>query len=272
MDGSLLRRAAAAAACVLCAALGAFAQESAPSADEIVRRVNARNDGAAVSRTLLMRLIDRGGAERTRELRSFRKDFPDSRRSVLFFTSPKSVKDTAFLTWDYAEPGHEDDLWLYLPALRRSRRIATSDRGASFVGTDFSYEDLKKETRIDVADYRFATGGAGRADGQPCWVLEATPVDERTARQLGYGRVRACVDASIWLAREIEYWDPGGRPLKTVRLLDVRQVDGIWTAHRVEAHNHETGHATVFEFSDVDYHTPVSDDLFTERALRDGLR
>lgn len=269
MDRSVLMRIAA-VALLLAATPGAGAPETPPDAGEIVRRVNARDDGARVSRTLRMRLVAAGGSERTREVRSFRKDFPDGRRSVLFFTSPRSVKDTAFLTFDYADPEREDDLWLYLPALRRSRRVATSDRGASFLGTDLSYEDMKKETRIEESDYRFATDGAGEADGHRCWILVARPVDDDTARELGYGQVRSCIDAELWLARRTEYRDPAGRPLKTTLLRDVRQVGGVWMPHRVEVTNHRTGHSTVFEFSEVDTTTPLDDDLFSEAALRRG--
>lgn len=241
-----------------------------PSGDEIARRINARDEGERVRRRLTMELIDAGGHVRTRETVSFRRFFGDEKRSALFYEAPKNVKDTAFLTWDYAEPGREDDQWLYLPALRKTRRIAGADRGGWFLGTDFSYEDMKKETRVSLEDYTRRTVGRDQVDGKPCLVVESIPVSDEVARELGYGKVLACVDPEIWMVRRSEFWDERGRRLKTTSVRDVRRVDGIWTPHVIEARNHQTGHRTVFTFSEVDYEAPVPEDLFTERSLRTG--
>ncbi len=242
-----------------------------PTGDAVVARVNARDDGARVTRTLTMTLTDKRGNVRTRETRSFRKDFPGERRSVLVYTAPKNVKDTALLTYDYPEAGRDDDQWLYLPALRKSRRIAGADRGGAFLGTDFSYEDLKKETKLGAEDYVHTALSREPVDGHPCVVVEHVPVSEDVARELGYGRVRTWVDEELWLVRRSEYWDERGKKLKTVLVSDVREVDGVWTPHRLEARNHQTGHATTLDFSKIDYTTPVPDERFTERALRRGL-
>ena len=107
-------------------------------------------------------------------------------------------------------------------------------------------------------------------DGRKVYVLEAIPIDDETAKELGYGKVISWIDAEIWMARKSTFWDPRGTLLKTVVFEDIRQVQGIWTQHRIEVENHKTGHRTVFEFSDVDYESAVDDDLFTERALRRG--
>ena len=79
------------------------------------------------------------------------------------------------------------------------------------------------------------------------------------------------VDAESWIVRKAKFWDLRGNPLKTSFIRDIRQVQGIWTAHRLEAQNHKTGHRTVFTFSNVDYGSCIHHDLFTKRALRRGL-
>jgi hypothetical protein len=241
-----------------------------PSGDEVVRRINAREDGRVVSRTMVMELTDKGGAARTRVTRSFRRDFGGERRSVLFFEEPANVRGTAFLAHDHPEPGRDDDHWLYLPALRKSRRVASSERGRSFLGTDLSYEELKKETRINAEDFHWTTVGEEEVEGRRCIVVEGTAVDEATARELGYARVRLGVDAELWLPRRAEFWSRAEEPVKTVRLRDVREVQGIWTVHRVEADNAQTGHRTTLIFRDVDYQGELPEDLFTEDALRRG--
>jgi len=257
---------------VLAAAGGARADAPAalPSGDELARRINARDEGRQASRRLVMELVDKRGDVRVRETRSYRKYFGDEKRSVLFYDSPKNLKDTAFLTFDHPEPDRDDDQWLYLPALRKTRRISGADRGGAFLGTDFSYEDIKKETKVGIEDYTRRTLRRETLDGRDCFVLEHVPVSRDVARELGYGRILSWVDPELWLVRKAEYQDEHGEPLKTVRADEVREVDGIWTPHRLEATNHQTGHRTVIRFLDVDYQSELPDDLFSERALERG--
>jgi hypothetical protein len=96
---------------------------------------------------------------------------------------------------DFAEPGREDDQCL--PAARKVRRVSATDRGESFLGSDLSYEDVKLETQVGLDDYRWTTLGEDEVDARPCLVVEAVPVDEKTARELGYGRVLLSVDAEL---------------------------------------------------------------------------
>ncbi len=247
------------------------AADALPDGDEIVRRVNARDEGEAVARNLAMQMTDRRGKTRTRKTRAFRKYYSDEKRTVIFYLEPSNVKDTGFLTWDYANPGKDDDQWLYLPAMRKVRRISSSDRGDYFLGTDLTYEDIKLETRISTEDYTRKTIGESEVDGHHCYLVESVPVDKATARELGYGKVEQCVDSEIWMVRQARYWDTRGKLLKTSYIRDIRQVQDIWTQHRIEVENHKTGHKTVFLFSDVDYRGAVSDQLFSQNALRRGL-
>ena len=242
-----------------------------PTGDEIAQRINARDEGVAVSRNLTMEMIDRRGKQRTRETRGFRKYYGDEKRSVIFYLQPRNVKDTAFLTYDYPQAAEDDDQWLYLPAMRKVRRISASDRGDYFLGTDFTYEDIKLETRVSIKDYTRKTIGEDEVEGHHCYVVEALPVNAATAKELGYGRVEQCVDDKIWMVRRSRFWDTRGKLLKTIHSRDIRQVQGIWTQHRLEVENHRSGHRTVFTFSEVDYEQGVSDGMFTQQAIRRGL-
>lgn len=250
--------------------LAAAAQAQAPTALEIVERMNARDDGVSLTRTLHMELIERDGTKRTRVLRAYRLQLEGMRRSVLFFDDPPAVKGTAFLSWDYADPARDDDQWLYLPELRKTRRIALAERGRAFLGTDLSFEDMKKETKVEAGDYAWRVDGEETVDGRRCWVVEGTAVDAGTARETGYGRLRMRVDAELWVPRFLEYWTPDGAALKQVRLQEIEATDGIWTPHRIEAENLQTGHRTAIRFEQVDPRTPVPVDLLTEAALRRG--
>ncbi|MFT5562470.1 MAG: putative RND superfamily exporter protein [Sulfitobacter sp.] len=241
------------------------------TARQIMARVVARDDGLQVTRTLSMELMDRRGKSRTRTTRGYRKYFGDDKRTVLFYLSPTNVKDTAFLTYDYAESAQDDDQWLYLPAARKIRRISASDRGDYFLGTDFSYEDIKNENKPNLADYAYKRIGMELVGGVECFVIEGTPISDQVARELGYGRVLIRVDPEIWMARKTEFWDIKGNSLKTILVNDIRLVDDIWTSHELYAENHKTGHQTRFTFSDVDYKAEVRDSWFETRQMRRGL-
>ena len=189
---------------------------------------------------------------------------------MIFYDRPRNVKGTAFLTFDYPGADRDDDQWLYLPALRKVRRISASDRGDFFLGTDFSYDDIKNETKVAIEDSHWKTLGKEQVDGHEVYVVERTPVSDEVAEETGYGRTVSYVDAKIWIIRRSEIWDPRGKRLKTIETKEVRKVDGIWTAHRIEAVNHKTRHRTVFTFRDVDYRGGADDNLYSKRALRRG--
>lgn len=245
--------------------------ENAPAINEIVARINSVDDGAQLSRTLTMTLIDKNGRERVRETYGYRKYYGEEKRSVLFYRSPNNVRGTGFLTWDYPDPQIEDDQWLYLPALRRVRRISASDRGDYFLGTDLTYEDIKLEGKLQPADYNYRFVEANEIDGVETYQLLATPKSEQIADELGYGEVSIWVNTAHWLIVRAEYKDTKMQPLKTTLSLDIRPVDDIWTRHRTEVTNHQTGHRTVFEFSDVDYTSEVNDNVFEQQNLPRGL-
>ena len=242
-----------------------------PSADEIAQKINARDEGIAVARNLKMEMMDRHGKLRVRETRAFRKYFDDEKRTAIFYLTPKNVKGTAFLTYDYPDQAKDDDQWLYLPAMRKVRRISASDRGDYFLGTDFSFEDIKLETRISIEDYTRKTIGEDSVDGFHCFVVEEKTIDDQTAKELGHSRRENCVDDEIWIVRRSKFWDLQNNLLKTVYFRDISRVQGIWTAHKIEVENHKTGHHTTFTFSDINYKDGVKDTIFTQQALRRGL-
>ncbi len=241
-----------------------------PAADRVVEWINAVDEGDHVSRKLSMRMTDKRGKVRERETLSYRKFFGDEKRTVLFYQRPSNVKGTGFLTYDYRDNARDDDQWLYLPALRKVRRISASDRGDYFLGTDMTYEDMKLEGKLEPADYHYQVLAEESLDRRAVLKLEGMPRSREIARELGYGKVQFWVDRANWLIVRAEYWDTRGKPLKTLTTADIRQVDGIWTRHQLEVENHRTGHKTRFLFSEVDYRAAVRDGLFRKNALARG--
>jgi len=240
------------------------------SADDIVMRVNEVDDGDFLTRKLSMKMVDKRGKERQRETISYRKDYPGEMRTVLFYLSPANVRNTGFLVWDYSDQAKDDDQWLYLPALRKVRRIASSDRGSYFLGTDFTYDDIQLDGKLEPRDYNFTLVGEESLVGVESYRISSVPKTKDIAKELGYGRTEVWVDKSNWMVLKVEFWDLKNKPLKRMSISDVRRVGNILTRHQLHIVNHKTGHQTQFSFSEVDYKTPVKDSWFTKRALSRG--
>jgi uncharacterized protein len=240
------------------------------TADQLVARVNGVDDSEVVTRKLSMQLVDRRGKERVRDTVVYRKYYGQEMRTIVFYQSPANVRNTSFLTWDYPEADRDDDQWLYLPALRKVRRISAADRGDYFMGTDFTYEDIKLDGKLSISDYEYSLMENPEDTEQGHFKLAATARDEETARELGYSRIDFWIDPSSWLVVRGEFTDNKGNLLKIMRVTQSAPVDGIWTRQRIEVENQKSGHRTIFSFSDIDYTTPVDDELFSKRAMERG--
>jgi len=238
------------------------------TAVEVIDEVNKRDDGQNVSRNLKMVLTDKRGKQRTQETLSCRKYYGEDKKSVIFYKKPKRLKGTGFLTYDNAVS--DDEQWLYLPALRKVRRVSASDRGDWFLGTDFSYEDIKKETKISKEDYDFKLLGEEQVDGHAVYKMESVAKSEAIAKELGYSRLVSFIDKEIFISRKVEFYDERGELLKRLHNQDIEQVDGIWTIHHMQMSNAQNGHESHFYFSDIDYKTDLSDGLFTQQSLKRG--
>ena len=249
--------------------------KTAINADEIVNKINAVNDGEHVTRNLTMTMTDKRGKVRVRETLAYRKYYGDEKRTILFYKKPTNVKGTSFLTYDYPVANKDDDQWLYLPALRKVRRISASDRGDYFLGTDFTYEDIKLEGKLDVEDLNFATVKTEKLttpDNQTLdtVVIRATAKTNEIAKELGYSHSQFWVDQANSVIVKQQFWDTKGKLLKTLVVSDISEVDGIITRHKMDIENHKTGHFTNFVFHQVDYKAPVKDSLFSKRAMKQG--
>lgn len=236
----------------------------------IMQMIKDRPDGDQVTRDLTLELIDKRGKTRIEKTTGFRKYYGDEKRTIIFYTEPTHVRGTGFLTFDYPDVEKDDDQWLYLPALRKVRRISASDRGDYFLGTDFTYEEIKKEQKVELSDYEFTRLDDVTIDGRQLHVVEGVPVNSRVSKELGYSKVIWRVDPSIWMSRSSDYYDRNGNHLKTITLEKVEEIDGIQTATQSFVQNHKTGHATRLKFDHVDYQSDVSDTVFSQRRLRRG--
>lgn len=218
---------------------------------------------------LKVRIVDRRHNERRRTMELFtRKEGNDSSRSLLFFLSPPEVEGIGLLQW--IDPHEEDRHWLFLPALKRIRQITGSSRRESFVGTDFSYEDLTLIQEIldwtrEDADISLTAEEA--IDGHSCAVIEVVPKDE----EVGYGKIRVWLGRDDLVVHKFAFEDRKGQLVKTLLLSDVRMVKEIPAAYRLEMRNERSGSHTIIEFTKIVFDTGLGKDMFTQRRLEKGI-
>jgi outer membrane lipoprotein-sorting protein len=257
-------------AVLLCSALPALGEPTARELLEQTRQLS-RTTRKWTDRTqrLNLRIIDRRGGERMRALAIYLKKFSEDRnRTILFFESPPEVKGVGFLQW--ADPHAKDEQWLYLPELKRVRQISAGAKRESFVGTDFSYDDLAIISQITdwtEADAHASLLRSETLDGAPCHVIEFTPA----GKSLSYGRILAWLRAEDLVIMKYSMHDTAGRQEKVLTMSDVRKTGAIPTPFHMEMRNEVTGSHTVVDFSEIKYDTGLDDAMFTQRALEHGL-
>lgn len=242
-----------------------------PKARAIMQKVDARDDGDNMTARMEMVLIDKNGDTRVREIVQRMKDFgPDTYR-LLFFKEPADVRGTGFLTYDYDDAAKDDDQWLYLPALKKSKRIASNDKSGSFMGSDFTYSDM---TSRELDDYRFKLVKEMEVNAQKVWVIESTPRTQKTIDETGYTKSLLLVRQDNHVViRAVHYETKAGR----VKFLDIpklEKIDGVWQALEMQMtskQGNETVHRTVLRFHDVKFNQNLDKELFTQRQLEIGL-
>jgi outer membrane lipoprotein-sorting protein len=212
-------------------------------------------------------LINRAGQQRVRKLVGWTKleaNGIDNRRLVRYET-PADVAGTATLVVEHADG--DDDIWIYLPSLRKVRRLVASNKKESFVGTDFSYGDVIGHR---VSDWKHTIRGDEVVDGQSCFIIESVPASDAVREASGYTRQKHWIRKDNSVTLRSEYWDRAGEPLKRATYTDVRLVDKArsrWQAMRLEAENHQTGHRTIVQLDKFTANVGVQDQIFTTRSL-----
>jgi Outer membrane lipoprotein-sorting protein len=263
-------RAVAAAALALAVAAGAAEEDGARTLLDAVKRLN-QTTRKWTDRVQEMKLtiVDRRGGEAHRELEVLTKRYgDDASRSIMFFRSPPPVRGIGFLQW--IAPQEPDRQWLYLPALKRTRQISGGARTDSFVGTDFSYEDLS--VMADVLDWgedsaHAALAGSETIDGYACDIIELTTTP---AADVSYATIRLWLGRDDQVVRKYEFADAKGKVAKTLQLSDIRTISGIPAAYRLEMRNQRNGSHTLVELTELQYNTGLDDDVFTQRRLEKG--
>jgi len=249
---------------VALAMVPAPARAADPPAEEIVKRsldafYYAGNDMRTKVR---MKLINAQGNVREREMTMLRINVGQSgdQRYYIYFHGPADVKGTSFMVWKY--PAKEDDRWIFVPALKLVKRIAADDKRSSFVGSDFTYEDVSGR---DLEDETHALLRKESLGGRPTYVIESKP-----KASADYSRRMSWIDSERWLPLKEEYLDARNEPLRVFTADKVEQTGKQWTVTARSMKNLQSGHRTEVVYQEVGYDVGLKPDIFTERYLRDA--
>jgi len=246
---------------------GAAGAQSAPDPVELMKQAHLNlyymgDDGKATVDMVLSRVGKDGAetSERTRKFIMFRLDLEDggAQKYYTYFLEPSDVRRTSFMVWK--DPEKDDSRWIYVPAIDLVRRISANDKGSSFVGSDFSYEDVSGRHWSDDTHTFLREEEMG---GMPTYVIESVPKESDSfAKKI------------TWISKEHmvpvreEYYDKKGELERTFEALDIGVIDGFLTVSKRRMTNNKKHHATTVTFSDVQYDIGVQDDVFSERYLK----
>jgi len=228
---------------------------------EVAIEADRRDTGWGDSEaTLRMVLRNSQGEESTREMRSRNLEVEgDGDKLLVIFDRPADVQNTAFLTFTHQEGA--DDQWLYLPALKRVKRIASKNKSGPFMGSEFAYEDLTSQ-EVDKYTYNWLRDEI--ADGIALFVIERDPVDENS----GYTRQVVWIDKQEYRIWKVDFYDRKGDLLKTLRYLSYQEyLDQYWRPDVMRMVNHQTGKSTTLQWNDYAFGTGLRERDFDENSL-----
>jgi outer membrane lipoprotein-sorting protein len=212
---------------------------------------------------LTMTLVNKSGQQRVRKIKQFTKDLGSVEKSIMFFMSPADVKNTSFMNWSY-DNDKSDDQWIYLPALKKVKRISSDSKSDYFMGSDFTYDDLG-DRKLDADTHKLLREEA--VDGKNCYVVESVSKDE----DYMYSKTITWINKSNFIGAKKEFYDEDGELLKVLTIKSYKKVSGFWVITHSEMKNVQNNHKTVIKLSNVNINTGVPASKFTERMMTRGI-
>tara|TARA_Y100001970_G_scaffold252466_1_gene326308 strand:+ start:2946 stop:3773 length:828 start_codon:yes stop_codon:yes gene_type:complete len=239
---------------------------------EIMEKVNSRDEGNRSISDIEMILIDKKGNKRVRKIKNFRLEKIDESKSLMFFISPADVRNTGFLTFDYDKAGKEDDQWMYLPALKKTKRIASGDKSGSFMGSDLNYSDM---TSSDLDQYDYTLMKETEVRGKKVWQIMTVPRTRDEAKKSGYSKSIIFIRQDNYVMIRAVRWIYKKKRNKYLDIKKLEKIDGIWVStemHITTKSGKKTLHKTIFKRKNSRFNQgEITERIFSIRSLEKGL-
>lgn len=230
---------------------------------QIIDKTYNRATGEDQTSTLKMTLINRQGEQRVREIMQFSKETDEGSKSIMFFSSPADVKNTSFMNWSY-DSDAADDQWIYLPALKRVKRISSDSKSDYFMGSDFTYDDLG-DRKLNADNHKLLREET--LNDMECYVVESISKDE----EYMYSKTITWINKSTFIGVQKEFYDEDGELLKILTIKKVEIISGIYIITNSEMKNIQNNHATSITLSNVKINTGIPASTFSERMMQRGM-
>ena len=237
---------------------------------DIMKKADEVPEPKTSSSTATLTIHSKKGSDRVRKVIMKSKDYGDVEKSVIVFTTPKDVAGTGYLMFNYEEyaKGNKKDAdnWLYLPAMKKTRRIASSgsESEGSFMGTDFTYQDMGERS---LNDYDYKLLGEEKVDGVDCYKVECKSKKgtEKDPRYIAY------IGKNDYIMRKCEFYDRQNQLHRVLTCTDFTTIKGYTTAQKMKMENVQTGTWSLIETKNIKYNDgDIDDSLFTVAALEKG--
>jgi len=245
---------------------------------DIIYNAEERYNGDSRENNSTMVMINARGEKRIRKMKQYRKDFGENlkdEKTMTFFTSPSDINNTAYLNFDWDEENKDDDSWLFLPALKKVKRLASADKSDAFLGSDFTYTDIGSSKR-HFWNYT-VINESDMVDGHDCWVVEGLPREEikgKVIRETGYQKVNIWVRKDIFMKVKGKFWIKKGKRIKYFKVSEAAKIGDVWVAvtqQMVTTKAKRVEHQTVMKMSNIKYNVPLDDSFFTTQQMKRGL-
>lgn len=242
----------------------AFAQDM--TGYDIMKKADSLQQPVTSTSTATLTIHSKKGSDRIREVLMKSKDYGDVSKEVIVFVTPKDVAGTAYLIFEYDEAADgskkDSDNWLYMPAMKKTRRIASSgsESEGSFMGTDFTYQDMGERS---LSDYDYNLLGEENVDGVDCYKVECKSKagTEKDPRYISY------IGKDDYIMRKCEFYDRQNQLHRVLTCSNFTTIKGFKTAQVMKMENVQTGTWSLIETKDISYDGDIDDSLFTVAAL-----
>lgn len=235
----------------------------AQDAKEIAYKVYNRKSPKDGESDMKMTLINKKGSERVRDLHQYFIDLEGIEKQIMFFTSPADVKNTSFMNWSYDDASKNDDQWLYLPALKKVKRISSSSKDNEFMGSDFTYEDMEKRNP-ERDNHKFIKSET--YNGEEVWVVQATPKEEEQ-----YSKKVAWISKEKNIPLKIDFYDEDEELLKTLTITGLNKMGDYWIIVKQTMANVQKNHKTEILLTNVEVDKGLTEAKFSQREMERGL-
>jgi len=231
---------------------------------EVIQNVYNRPTGNDMTGNLIMTIENSRGNQRVRKIKQFVKTVKNGEKKIMYFLSPADVKNTSFMTWSYDDESKSDDQWIYLPALKKVKRISSDSKGDYFMGSDFTYDDLGDRHPMDDTHTILREEVMG---GKETIVIESIPKDE----EYMYSRTVTWVMKDTWIGLKKEFYDEDDDLLKILTVDAQKSFGDVIILTKVKMHNIQRNQFTIMEFSNVEIDKGIPNNKFSERMMKRGI-